>query len=185
MAFLTILTRSFRRPDQLARCVQSVACQSDPDVEHVIVHDPIGQGVGWSYENLRSVPVGGEYVFILDDDDYLIRGSFVAELKASAESRPDVILFKMDLLDYGILPQTFGEPQNGGIAVSCFAVRRDVWIEHAQDLKAEYAGDFEFIHAVWGCARAHRFGILDVVASRIGQVSHGQPEPGDFAAVGL
>lgn len=184
MAFLTILTRSFRRPNQLARCVLSVARQSDPDIEHVIVHDPIGRGIGWSYQNLRTVPIGGDYVFILDDDDYLILDSFVHDLKQAAHDRPEVMIVQMDLLDRR-LPQTCGEPVLGGIAVSCFVVRRDVWLEHAPEFPACYEADYRFIHAIWTCPAQHRFKFLDLVAARIGRVSHGEPEPGDLAALGV
>src|SRR4030067_3647749 len=98
-AFLTIVTRTFRRPVGLARCIDSVARQSDPDVEHIILHDSIGRGVGWSYENLRSAQPGGEYVFILDDDDYLIAGGFRAALKGFVIKHqwPDIVFVSMDV----------------------------------------------------------------------------------------
>lgn len=175
--FLTILTRSFRRPESLGRCVNSVALQTDPDVEHVILHDPIGRGVGWSYLNLRYAIPRGEYVFMLDDDDYLINRDFVAALKQCAQDndQPDVIYIKMDVSGT-IMPDFTDGLQRGWIACSCFAIRREVWLEHLADLRDDYSADFYFIHAISACGRMHSEAHLNMVASRVGKVSHGQPE---------
>ena len=176
-AFLTIVTRTFRRPVGLARCIDSVARQSDPDVEHIILHDSIGRGVGWSYENLRSAQPGGEYVFILDDDDYLIDEGFVAALKQFVveHERPEIVFVGMDVQGR-ILPEWSEGLRLGDIAVSCFALRRDVWLEHAGDFSGDYGGDFHFIDAVYGCERQHTSARLERVVSRVDRVSYGEPE---------
>src|SRR4030067_728827 len=129
-AFLSIVTRTFRRPVGLARCVDSVARQTDPDVEHIILHDSIGRGVGWAYENLKTVQPGGEYVFILDDDDYLIDEGFVAELKQFVVEHvcPDLVFVLMRVRGR-ILPEWTEGLRLGDIAVSCLVLRRDVWLE--------------------------------------------------------
>ena len=186
MAFLTVVTRSYKRPQALARCVQSVACQSDPDVEHVIVHDALGRGIGWSQENLRNVPIGGEWVYVLDDDDYLIDDRFIENLKVLvAERNPEVVFVKMDMLWSILPPKTANGPLLGQIAVSCFVVKRAVWLEHVNDFQPIYEGDYTFIRAVWDCEKRHRRAWLDRVVARVGQVSHGQPENSHLVADGL
>ncbi len=177
MTFLTILTRSYRRPESLARCVQSVARQTDPDAEQIVLHDPVGRGVGWSYLNLRYVTPRGEYVFLLDDDDYLIDDGFVAALKQFAHDnrKPDIIYVQMDVSGT-VMPIWEHGLQRGYIAASCFALRRNVWIEHIIDLIDDYSADFYFISAVHNCPRDHSRAHLNMIASRVGKVSHGQPE---------
>jgi glycosyltransferase involved in cell wall biosynthesis len=177
MAFLTILTRSFRRPESLGRCVKSVALQTDPDVEHVIIHDQIGRGVEWSYTNLRSVTPDGEYVMLLDDDDYLIEPSFVAELKCVTQEQgsPDVVFVGMNVAGT-VMPIWEHGLRRGYIACSCFVIRRDVWLEHAQDFRPDYSADFYFIESIMNCDKKHTAAHLDMVASQTGRVSHGQPE---------
>lgn len=173
--FLTIITRSFKRPESLARCVKSVACQTDPDVEQIIAHDPVGRGVEASYLDMRYHLPRGEYVFILDDDDYLIDPGFVAALKQAAHDRPDVIYVKMDVS--GTIMPTWSDGLHcGQIAVSCFVVKREVWLEHVMDFIGDYSSDFHFIHAIHTCARQHSESHLDMIASQVGQVSHGKPE---------
>jgi glycosyltransferase involved in cell wall biosynthesis len=177
MPFLTIITRSFRRPESLARCVKSVACQTDPDVEHIILHDPIGRGVGASYLSLRGLFPHGEYVYLLDDDDYLIEPEFVEVLKryAKALESPDVIYVQMNVSGT-IMPEWEEGLQRGRIACSCFAIRREVWLEHVNDFINDYSADFYFIHAISICGRMHSEAHLNMIASQVGKVSHGKPE---------
>src|SRR5512139_1455120 len=119
--FLTILTRSFRRYESLSRCVKSVAAQTDPDVEQRILYDPIGRGVEWSYLNLRNIYPSGEYVMLLDDDDYLIEPSFVAQLKALVEEQhaPGVVFVGMNVSGT-VMPVWDEGLKRGYIAASCF-----------------------------------------------------------------
>lgn len=177
MAFLTILTRSFRRPESLARNVQSVARQTDPDVEQRIIFDPIGRGVEWSYLNLRSVYPDGEYVFLLDDDDYLIDPLFVAELKqiVATHDRPDVVFVGMNV-GGTVMPVWEHGLRRGYIACSCFVVKSEVWLEHAHNFHGDYSADFYFIDDICSCAKQHTTAHLDMVVSTTGRVSHGKPE---------
>lgn len=174
MAYLTILTRSFRRPECLARCVDSVARQTDPDVEQIILHDPIGRGVGQSYLDLRYLWPRGDYVYLLDDDDYLIDPDFVAALKRHTE-HSDVIFVGMDIKGR-VLPDWSEGLRRGNIAVSCFVVRREVWMEHARDLLDDYSADFYLIEAIMKCARGHTHSELGRVVVRADRISNGRAE---------
>ena len=187
--FLTIITRTFnQRPFGLQRCVDSVKAHNYGDIQHLVVVDSVGRGLGWSFTNLKNVApsVLGEYVMLLDDDDYLTCANFVDILSNVTSSNPEVIIVRMDMGDGRVLPgeSNWGsEPVLGAIAVSCYIVRRDVWLEHVGDFVDAYDSDFRFIDAVY--KHGHQFEWLPVIASRVGNVSHGQPEVGCAFAVGL
>ena len=51
---LTIVTRTFRRPQMLERCVASVWAQECRDFQHVILPDEIGIGIRASYERMAA-----------------------------------------------------------------------------------------------------------------------------------
>lgn len=177
MAFLTILTRSFRRPESLGRCVNSVALQTDPDIEHLIVHDAIGRGVEWSYTNLSGIVPDGQYVMLLDDDNYLDDRHFIEKLKriADVENCPEVIFIDMQRLG-DRLPDFSEGVKRGFIDAACFVVRRDVWLEHAPRLKSDYSADFYFIDEIVRCERRHTTAHLHDIITIMDRVSHGQPE---------
>jgi hypothetical protein len=188
---LTILTRTFlRRPEGLARNQASVAAQTDAEeVEQLLLVDHEQRGIEWSYVHLRdALPhIHGNYVLLLDDDDYLIDPEFVADLAHQVEDGPAVIIVRMDVSGRKMPEYDFWErpPVPGQIACSCFIVRRDVFAEHVGDFAADYAGDFAFINAVWHCPRGHVFEWWHRCISRVGVVSHGQAENSDPAANGL
>jgi hypothetical protein len=179
---LTILTRTFlKRPASLARNQASVASQTDADqVDQLLLVDRERRGIEWTYAHLGDALPGihGDYVLLLDDDDYLIDPDFVADLAQWVEDGPAVVIVQMDVSGR-IMPEPdyWRQPPVGGrIACSCFIVRRDVFAEHVGDFAAAYAGDFAFINAIWNCPRGHPFAWWDRVVSRVGQVSHGQAE---------
>ena len=53
-AFLTIYTPTYRRPLLLAECRASVAAQSDPDYQHLIIEDTVGVGVEGMFLAVRD-----------------------------------------------------------------------------------------------------------------------------------
>ena len=153
MTFLSIYTPTFRRPFLLELCKASVAAQSAP-VEHVVVEDKVGVGV---YRMIRDHvgEVHGEYVMVLSDDNVLVDGEFAADLATEAfeADLPDVVMFKGQIAST-LQPAAWAcEPIATMVDLSCFAVRRDVWLAHAADWGDRYLGDFDFIHSLWtaGC----------------------------------
>lgn len=177
MAFLTILTRSYKRPNSLARCVQSVARQTDPDVEQRIIFDSIGRGVEWSYLNLRGITPDGEYVMLLDDDNYLSDDGFIAHLKKFIEDqgRPDVVFVEMDRLG-ALFPDLSEGIRRCYIDAGNVVIKRDVWLEHAPDFKADYSADFYFILAICNCPHQHTRAHMRGVSVVIDRISNGLPE---------
>lgn len=107
-------------------------------------------------------------MWILDDDDECIEPAFIERLKTfTQDDPPAVVIVRMDHGPLGVLPAeaTWGQrPHVGGIGVSGFVVRADVW-EATHDLWQErYDADGLYIGSLWDMG--YRFGWLDVVASR-------------------
>lgn len=176
--FLSVYTPTYRRPFLLELCKASVAGQSVP-VEHVIVEDTVGLGIDGMYADIRNHVglVHGDYVMVLSDDNILVDATFAAELEAfvwSQDEQPDVVVFKGQT-GPTLQPSAWGgEPIEGMIDLSCFAVRRDVWVEYADRWGQRYEGDFDFIHALW--ADGHRFAWWDRVVFQALKISNGAPE---------
>lgn len=179
--FLEIITRVFRRPAMLERNQASLEAQTDPDWRQTLLIDEQGRGINRSHENLGryALKLVGRYIWILDDDDLCIRPTLVAELKLIVTAhRPEVIMLKMDHGPRGVLPgpADWGrEVKLGGVGVSAYVVRRDLWQFHAGAWSpGVYYSDYNFIAAV--LAAKPRVYWHDVIASRVQRISLGQPE---------
>ena len=180
LPFLQVLTRSFgQRPNMLAENIASLQRQTDPDLFQTIIKDDVGRGVAWACRNLSTVIPDGQYIWILDDDDLCICDTLVAEVKAIAYAHdPGVIFLRMDHGPLGILPDDAHwqrAPVEGHIGCSAFVVRRDVWIIYADWWSERYAGDFDFISAVYADPEVTHFW-HDRIASRVQRRSMGAPE---------
>lgn len=185
MPLLTIITRTFGgRPLGLERCTKSIADQTDRDVQHLLALDDQRRGVGWSHINLRTLSdrIAGDYVMLLDDDDYLIDSGFVKALRSHVAEAPEVVIVKMDMGNGAILPPWRVEPPaHSSIASTCIISRSDIWREHVADFTDQYDGDYAYTIAVWNCG--HPFTWLDRVVAKVGRVSHGAGEDGHPPAV--
>lgn len=168
------------RPNMLAKNQASIEAQSCTDWQQTLIHDEAGRGVGWAQANLSLVAprLIGDYIWILDDDDECIRPSLVEELKAIAESKPDVIMLKMDHGPLGVLPDGGywnRRPSYGHIGASGYVVKREVWQRHANIwLNGLYYTDFQFIDDIFNANPAVYW--HDVIASRVQRISEGVPE---------
>lgn len=179
MPFLSILTRTYNRPDALAQCRATVEAQTDSDYEHLILRDAVGLGVAGANVLFLNAQPQGEYVMMLDDDDLLASPWFVSDLRAAARAYdPDVIVFKMHNAEFGILPDRFvwqQEPVHSHIGGSCVAVKRHVWDECIWSIATDgegggpvYHGDLVFLKEVWRSTnRIHWMDKIQVVVSRV------------------
>lgn len=160
----------------LELCKTSVANQSTP-VEHVIVEDTVGLGVGGMYQDIRhhAFKVTGEYVMVLSDDNILTDPHFALDLEKIAweHDRPDVIVFK-GVTGNTVQPAHWGEPIETKIDLSCFAVAHDLWVEYADRWGDRYEGDFDFVRALWD--DGYEFCWWDRLAFKALQISAGRPE---------
>lgn len=182
MPFLEVITRYYKRPNLLAANVRSLAEQTDRDYTQVILSDPDGRGIEWSYRNMAAYAdkLTGDYIWILDDDDMCIRPSLIEDLKAIVSQHgPDVIMLRMDHKQWGVKPSFSWQqpPQLGDIGCSAYVVKRHIWQHHSRLWleHGRYQSDYDFISSVFD--GGYNVAWYDVVASRVQAISKGQPEP--------
>ena len=160
MPFLSIVTRTYKRPLALARCTQLLDAQTDQDFEHLVIEDTEGLGVAESHRLIRDSRPGGEYAMILDDDDFAATPYLVSDLKAAARAySPDVIVFRANNAQLGIMPSRFvwqQYPLKGHIGGNNIAAKRQVWDACIPAIMTDgagggpvYEGDFYYLDAVW------------------------------------
>lgn len=167
MAFsplLTIVTRHLpRRERLLAVCRASIDMQTDQDLQHLVIVDNVGRGLSWANRQFvaHADEVRGDYVFILDDDDRLVRDDFVASIREVAG--PKLIVVRMDHqrregghIEPFVLPKSGdwgrGCPPFASIGVSAVVVRRDVWVEAIEDFAPRRGGDYPFFQTCFELA---------------------------------
>lgn len=178
--FLTLYTPTFRRPQSLARCLQSVGMQTaKDDLEQIVIPDHTGYGlVGGLFGRLPwyASAVRGRYVNLLCDDDRLADETVVARVRdfAAATGDPEVIVTRVRKGSQE-LPQCdpVGEPVCGAVDLTSYIVRGDIWQRHVADYGARYEGDFD--HALTLFRAGYRFAFCDLLWV-IGGASHGRPE---------
>lgn len=184
--FLSIVTRVFKRPQGLTDNLLSIDAQTDKDLEQIFITDTVGHGLlraNQSFGDSQTKElITGEYVYLLDDDDFLTNPSFVEELKQiAAEHNPDVIFFRMIIKNnmnnnyYPTDELCWGnKPIIARIGGSCFVVKRDVWMKHIHEFGKQRCGDFAFIDAViQGGASVYWW---DKLCAETGRVGRGRPE---------
>lgn len=178
MTFLTIYTPTFRRPKQLEACKASVAAQTEGGYEHVVVVDDVGVGVAGMFRDIPShhADIHGDYVYFLSDDDVFADERVVADLKLFAQSNdyPDVIMARSTIGAH-LFPHPScwqAAPVQGGVTLSNWIVRREVWV--SVPYGARYEGDFDFISTCW--ASHIRFAWWDRLICCAKGWGRGQPE---------
>ena len=177
--FLTLYTPTFRRPLQLAACLESVRVQTiAAEIEQIVIPDHIGRGVGGMFAKVQHYvdAVHGRYVHMLCDDDTLTDPGVVERVKACAEANgnPPVIIVSARK-GASIWPAgNPWPPVMGHIDLGCLIVRSDVWKQHAKDYLPVYEGDYWFAKAVSDAGHP-AFWAGEVLFVQ-GAVSHGAAE---------
>ena len=153
MPFLSIITRCYKRPSMLARQIDTVVYQDDPDYEQILLTDSIGRGIGYANRLLATARPLGEYVMVLDDDDWLVHDNAIGLMKeATAVEGPALLIFRADHNGLGILPSKAvwqHRPIKGQIGSCDFITRRDTWDRHIHAFGVEEAGDYAYLFNVW------------------------------------
>lgn len=153
MAFMTFYTPTYQRPNLLAICRRSVQAQTCRDFQHMVIVDDVGIGVAGMFRDIRKHvdEIRGEYVFILADDDRLLGPDGLEQVKAFARDHdnPPVIIVKNH--KWGkIFPLIWdAAPEYTKIDTGNFIIRRDVFVENADQFGECYEGDYVFIHHLW------------------------------------
>lgn len=151
MPLLTIYTpHLYTRPTWLARCKDSVAQQTDQDIQHLVIVDKVG--IGWAGV-AKEIPqhhaeILGDYVYILSDDDWLADNNVVADFRQFVQTNgsPDFVFCKQRI-GGAVYPTNWGQPATvAKISGGCIIVKRQVWFEHKWGTGR--TGDFAFISSV-------------------------------------
>jgi len=182
--FLSILTRTYKRPQRLEECKTSIAQLADDDYEHVVVVDEKGVGHDGAYQlTIDAADAGrvhGRYVWYLDDDDRLADPQFVTRLKETAaeHDNPPVIVVRHQNTKR-IWPEDEYWEQvpftRQHIGIGCLILRFDVWRKYAPLLTTHhYAGDWMMITQM--VADAVPFVWLDMIGTLKGPAGVGLPE---------
>jgi hypothetical protein len=183
--FLSIITRRYKRPVGLARNRESVLDQTDMDLEQIYITDNAGMGLlsaNKSFGNPEvKMLIEGNYVYLLDDDDYITNPDMVKELKLIVlQHNPDVIFFRMIIknnMNGNYYPTAIcwkDRPMIAHIGGSCFVVKREIYMKFIHEFAKPRCGDFYFIDAVFRSGAKCYW--HDVLMAETGKVSRGQPE---------
>lgn len=169
--FFSIITRTMRgREALLERCQASVNAQTfqgEGTIEHLILRDEIGVGVAAAQQMMWTASPRGEYVFVLDDDDYLsapdvlsklydqfvglfLGGGLVTYNAAFPTSRPLFAVVKVAHGLLGTMPLDWGMfPDVGRITVSNVVVENVQWFIHRNKFTPDYNGDYSWVASLF------------------------------------
>lgn len=177
---LTVITPTYRRPQQLEACLRSVGAQTAAhEIQHIVLPDHVGHGiVDGLYARLAwyAPVVRGRYVNILCDDDVLADETLVSSLASFVEARqsPPVVMARVRK-GHMELPSCApeGPPQCGHVDMTSYIVRADVWQAHVHDYGKVYEGDYWHAKAVYDAGYATTYW---PALWAIGGASNGRPE---------
>ena len=184
--FLTIITRCYKRPAGISKNLSSIKSLIDKDIEQIFIHDNVGVGMFEANKSFSDPAVldeiEGGYVFLLDDDDFIVNPNMVQLLKSVSfsEDSPEIIFFRMNIIggpngDLYPTPSTWGiAPKVAHIGGSCFVVRTDVYKKFIHNFAHTRMGDFAFIDAIWKTNPKVYW--LDQVMSETGRIGRGRAE---------
>lgn len=178
MTFMTFYTPTYKRPTYLSICQRSVQAQTCRDFQHMVIVDDSGIGVDGMFHDIRrhAKAIRGDYVFILADDDRLIKAEGLGRVKAFAEANnhPSVIIVRN--YKWGkTFPLIWEQaPEFTKIDTGNFIIRSDVFRENADHFGECYEGDWVFIEHLWNAG--YSFAWLDYVFSEMQVGGKGRTE---------
>jgi hypothetical protein len=156
---ISVFTRCNNRPSALYANIESLSRQTMPDYEQVFIVDGSNRGIAWANMQLgaNAWRADGEYVMVLDDDDAMACDDAISEIADAVadHNHPDMVLWRMDHGEGRILPDEHvwqAAPVEGRIGMSCWAVRRDVWLTYADRWPNDTEADYKWLSAVWSNA---------------------------------
>jgi glycosyltransferase involved in cell wall biosynthesis len=129
--FLTIITRCYARPISLVNCLQSVERQSFQDFEHIFIIDEDGIGVRAANRLLfeyRDVPCG-KYVYILDDDNYLVDDCLFEKMEVMGRAGHGVLLFK-NIIGGVSSENIWTDGKLKYLSGNSYAIEKGIWHKH-------------------------------------------------------
>ena len=157
--FLSIITRVMKdkRPEAYGAHKESIKRLESKDFEELMIIDSVGYGVHEANRSLSEAigRVSGDYVYLLDDDNFLLNPKMIDSLKkVSKKHNPDVIIFRAYIRNGkydDIYPTSHvwrKEIKACHIGGICFAVKREIFDKFIYYYDQPSMGDFHFIDAV-------------------------------------
>ena len=176
--FLSVVTRTYKRPRLIRQCIAILREQTDHDFEHIVKEDEIGLGSDGAARLLWETAdeVHGEYVYLCDDDDLIIDRDLVANLKTIAnDGDPDVVMVKVEHAPGLVLPLDWrAPPKRHGIGGSGVIVKRQLFVDNIRQFATRQDGDFDYVEAVYRAADNVYW--YDRVVLQCQQRGNGNPE---------
>jgi glycosyltransferase involved in cell wall biosynthesis len=188
--FLTVLTRTNKRPKCLKKNIESLNAQTLRDYEQVLIHDDVGMGLR-AANKFYMLPdvldnVRGKYVLLLDDDDKVLDVRFIESMfNWSVKYEPDVIVFRglIGIPEVGLVPlprvdpNWQGRPQRCQIGNFCLIVKRDVFMKNIPSFSNDKSSeaDFDYIDSIFEDMAGHKFHWDTKIYMSVQQKGYGQP----------
>jgi len=158
MPLITIVTRHIRqRVDGFERLVKSLLAQTSQDYQHLVIYnEPLGLlDANQSLERHKDEVIG-DYVLIVDDDDYISHPGFIARLPEQLEGNPDMVAVRMDFMGKPFPNETQWRwlkqgksPEHGQISSSNFVIRRGIWWLFISTFGVPDSGDYHFLSHIY------------------------------------
>jgi hypothetical protein len=183
--FLTIITRVFKRPRGLAENLLSIDQLINPDYEQIFINDDVGHGLLAANKSFSDVKhmISGQYVFLLDDDDFIVNRDMIDDLKLIQSLHdPDIIFFRMIIknnMNNNFYPTAAcwrNKPLIAHVGGSCFVVKKEIYLKHIHEFAKPRCGDFYFINAAFNDVGPDRVFWMDKLMCETGRVSRGKSE---------
>lgn len=156
MKKISIVTRHMAtgRERSLRRLLASMSTFDLDTYEHIILTDLECKGVSSAnslFEKNKDL-IQGDYVYMMDDDDWFICTTFPQDLLRFIEqqSYPDIIMMKFKIVDKN-LPQPWGnfaELKFCKVGTPNFCLKREVWLKHIKYFTGPSGGDFRMIQSL-------------------------------------
>lgn len=181
--FLSIITRRMvgKRDELFKNHMRSIS-NLILNYEQIIIEDDKKLGMlaaNTSFQFVNDL-IDGQYIHLLDDDDFYTNKDFIQEIKKASQGLPDIIFFKMKILTGDgdeIYPKQTSwnsrEPKRGQIGGSCFVVRKWVYDKYIHNFAHPSFGDWNFITQVLK-DKAVKAKWIDIKMCETGKVSRGQ-----------
>ena len=180
--FMSIVTRTFKKPKCLVSNIMSLERQTDQDYEQIFIGDNIGRGLDWAdqaldtYKDINT----GKYVMVLDDDDELTSRSFITTIKDIANRfNPDIIMWRGFFTEVQCVlppidPRWGVHPTRGLIGSFNYCTTRELYNKYIHLCKSGLSGDFDFIETVFNSTPKDKVFWLKKILVKTQQKSFGE-----------
>lgn len=166
---ITFVTRACRRPEKLARNIESIKAQTSQNWEQLLLVDRLGRHnidpILWANTQFQRYAnrIRGDYIYTLDDDGYLLDSHLVDRLgkHVHAKNHPTAVLVRMRMFNLDNTWRTWPDDKTWALdwergrrpekwvgTGTSIITRADVWREHISNYQHSPGGDWHFITSI-------------------------------------